>query len=366
MQRFSAGGNAGGNAAGGQEKPRGWTAVRKEPIGEVVLVNLTNQEFNHAPGQIIGPYDSETGRIPVRIQKSGEPEGVEVKIRPRNLAKPGSPAALAQPKTPAEVDAYWRRVESEGGRISSANMAKIKASPSCGCTNCAGACWAQPGIYAPLQIEDMCQRGQFTPRNTVLDIYESIGEPPVAYLRPRTVEEEGCSLAPLTPLSGAPCVNLGPNGCTLSRDEMPLNCKALSCDKKNFHVPLDKHAAARTLWLTPEGDRVVRWFQHEILKKNPDAPTTKAFYDFETMKLFFDPNARFAHELSCAQLPEMITMATEKMTEMMVSPEPQILHIIVEQLRRRQPYLNVMERELVSMLERGTMALSMMMSKLRK
>jgi len=363
MLRFSAGG---GKVGGAKERPRGWTAVRKEPIGEVVLVNLTNQEFNHVTGQISGPYNSETGRIPVKIQKADEPEGAEVMIRLRNIAKPGSAAALAQPKKPAEVDVYWRRVESEGGLISPANVAKIKASPSCDCTDCARACWIQPGIYAPLQIEDMYQRGQFTPRNTVLDIYESTGEPPVAYLRPRTVEEEGCSLAALTPLSGAPCINLGPNGCTLSRDEMPLNCKALSCDKKNFHVPLDKHAAARTLWLTPEGDRVVRWFQHEILKKNPDAPTTKAFYDFETMKLVLDPNARFAHELSCARLPEMITMATERMTQMMLSPDPNILHIIVEQIRRRQPYLTDMEQELVSMLERGTMALNMMLSKLRK
>jgi hypothetical protein len=376
FSKVSGGSACGGGKAGyAQEKPRGWTAKRKESIGEeVVLVNLTNQDFNHAPGQITGPYDSETGRIPVKIQKSGvpgvpddpdDPEGAEVMIRPRNIAKRGSAAALAQPRTPAEVAEHWLRVESEGGRISSANVAKIKASPPCGCTSCSRACWVQPGIYGPLQIEDLYSRGQFRPDKAVLDFYESEGEPPVAYIRPSTVEEEGCSLAPLTPLSGAPCVNLGPNGCTLTRDEMPMNCKALSCDGK-FNVTLDKHAAARTLWLTPEGERVVRLFQLEILKKNPQAPTTKAFHDFETMKLFFDPNACFAHELSCAQLPKMVTMATEKMTQMMISPDPQIMHIILEQIRRREPYLTEMEQELFSILKKGTMALSMMMSKLRK
>jgi hypothetical protein len=291
-------------------------------------------------------------------------EGVgEVLIRPRNLAKPGSRAASARPKTPSEVSAHWKSVETEGGCLSDADAEKIKTSPPCSGARCASACWCKPGIYGPEQIEDMRDKGFFNPDVHVLDFFEMPGKRTYPFIRPRTVEEVGCALASPSPLAGVPCVLLGVDGCTCPRDLMPMNCRAVSCHEA-YDVDVSTHSPnAANIWLSPKGEEVVKWFQQEITRKTPGAPITQDYYNSHAIILAFDPTLRFEHMITCSPLTEMITMATEKMMQMRLSPDPQILRIILEQMRRREPYLSGMERELLAMLKKGMDGLSKVLSR---
>jgi hypothetical protein len=358
MLRFAAGGGKAGCCQAIDGSPRGWTAVQKPITGKIWIVDLTNQEYNHKQGEICGPYDKKKGRYPVRISSQDEEEGNVVMIRPKCIALQGSLAAVARPKTTAEVNQHWNKVETEGGRLSEADAERIKNSPPCSGAKCAGACWRRPGIHGPVHIEDMMNKGVFDFGNHVLDFFEMPGKQPYPNIRPRTVEEDGCALASLSPLSGVPCIYLGKDGCTLPRDLMPVNCKGVSCDD-DYNVDVSTHSTnAANIWLTPEGEQVVRRFQQEILRRNPRAPITQDYYHFHAIRLALEPNLQFEHMMTCSRLTDMITMATEKMMQMRLSPDPQILHIILEQMRRREPYLSGMERELLAMLKKGMDGLS--------
>jgi hypothetical protein len=214
-----------------------------------------------------------------------------------------------------------------------------------------------------VQIEDMRDKGFFDPNDHVLNLFEMPGKQSYLHIRPRTVVEKGCALASLSPLAGVPCVYLGEYGCTLPRDFMPINCKAVSCDD-DYNVDVSTHSTnAANMWLTPQGEQVVRWFQQEITRKKPGAPTTPDYYHLQAIRLALEPNLLFEHMMTCSPLTEMITMATEKMMQMRLSPDPQILRIILEQMRRREPYLSGMERELLAMLKKGMDGLSKVLSR---
>lgn len=336
-------------------QPRGWTAKAKPIKGEYVLVNMQNPSFAGETVKVIGAL--ENGRIPVITD-----EKIQVRIRPKNLARPDSEAALGPIKTAEEAKRYLDQVDSEMGRISPEDVNKIKTSPSCGCGSCARACWIQPGMYGPSQVLDMKARGVFDPDTVVLDFYNSGERPNVGILRPRTVEESGSSLAPFTPTPGTPCVHLGPKGCTLPSDLMPINCRALHCDK-TYHVHLDKHTSAYALWETPEGRQAVAWFQKQIQAKNPSAPTTEEHYLKLTIMSAMNPKLGFAHELGCARTPVMIEKATERMKVMMLSPDPEIIEIIKKQLMQRLKYADDMEKSLLTLLFKSLTALEVCMAR---
>ncbi len=335
-------------------KPRGWTAKPKKLDGKFVLANMQNQSFACKAIIVIGGI--ENGRIPVRTE-----EGIEVKIRPRNLARPNSEAARI-PKTAEEAKRYQEQVASESGRISAEDVHKIDTSPPCGCGSCASACWIQPGIYTPRQILDMISRGVLDTSNIVLDFYNTPGRPSVGILRPRKVEESGLSLAAFTPTPGIPCIHLGPKGCVLYRDEMPTNCKALHCDKSH-HVSVDKHSSAYKLWDNPEGRQAVAWFQRQILARDPSAPITEEYYMRQTILAAMNPNLGFAHELGCVKTITMIEMATERMNAMISSPEPEIIGIIKRQVDIRLKYAEDMERSLLSLLLKSLTAVEVFMAR---
>ena len=335
--------------------PRGWTAKAKPTKGEFVLVNMQNPSFAGKAVKVIGAL--EDGRIPVITE-----EETQVRIRPKNLARKDSEAAIGPLKTADEAKRYLDQVESEMGRISPEDVNKIRTSPSCDCRSCARACWIQPGMYGPSQVLDMKARGVFDPDTVVLDFYNSGDRPNVGILRPRTVEESGSSLAAFTPTPGTPCVHLGPEGCTLPRDHMPINCRALHCDK-TYQVPLDKHTSAYALWETPEGRQAVSLFQEQIRSKNPSAPTTEEHYLRLTIMTAMNPKLGFVHELGCARTPVMIEMATERMKAMMLSPDPEIIEIIKIQLETRLKYADDMEKSLMSILLKSLTTLTTYMAR---
>jgi hypothetical protein len=336
------------------QPPRGWTAKPKQFDGNYVLVNMQNQSFAGKSVVVIGTLEND--RVPVRTA-----DGVEVKIRPRNLARPNSDAAR-NPKTAEEAKRYQKQVATERGRISDEDVMKIDTSSPCGCRSCAGACWVQPGMYTPAQILDMIERGVLDTSKIVLDFYSTIDRPGVGILRPRKVEELGTALAEFTPIPGRPCINLGPRGCVLSRDEMPTNCKALHCDKSH-HVSLDKHSSAYQLWDTPEGRQAVAWFQRQIRARDPRAPTTEEFYLRQTIVTALDPKLALAHQLGCAHTINMIELATQRMKTMISSPDPEIINIIKRQIEIRLKYVADMERSLLTSLLKSLTAIEAVMAR---
>ncbi len=337
-------------------KPRGYTAEPKKFDGQYVLVNLQNESFAGKSIIVIGDICND--RVPVRTE-----DEIEIKVRPRNLARPKSYAALHS-KTGEEAKRYLEQVASESGRISAEDVKKINTSSPCGCGSCAGACWVQPGMYTPRQILDMIERGVLELNNIVLDFYSAPDRPgpSVGILRPRKVEEPGLSLSAFTPIPGIPCIHLGPKGCVLPRDEMPTNCKALHCDESK-HVSVDKHSSAFKLWDNPEGRQAVAWFQRQILARDPSAPTTEEYYIRQTVLAAMNPHLAFAHELGCAQTTVMIKMAMDRLKEMILSPDPEIIGIIKRQLETRLKYADEMEKALLSLLQKSLTTLEVFMTR---
>jgi len=336
--------------------PRGWNAKPQPFTGTYVLVNMLNPNYTGKTVTVIGPYKD--GRVPVST-----PEGEEIRVRPRNLALPNSDAARC-PRTAEEAKLHQEQVDSDSGRISTEDLKKINSSPACGCRSCAGACWIQPGIYTPRQILDMIERGVLDPNNIVLDFYSTLERPGpgIGILRPRKVEELGLSLSAFTPIPGIPCVNLGPKGCVLSRDEMPTNCKALHCDK-SVHVSMDKHTSAYKHWDNPEGRQVVAWFQRLIRTRDPTAPITEEYFMRQTLLAAMNPNQAFEHELGCAHTINMIELATQRMSDMISSPDPEIIDIIKRQIETRLKYVADMERSLLSLLLKSLTAIEVCMAR---
>jgi hypothetical protein len=336
--------------------PRGWTAKPRKWQGRFVLVNMLNETYSGKSVEVIGALEGD--RLPVRIE-----EGIEVRIRPKNLALPNSDAARC-PRTAEEAKLHQEQVDSDSGRISTEDLKKINSSPACGCRSCAGACWIQPGIYTPRQILDMIERGVLDPSNIVLDFYSTLERPGpgVGILRPRKVEELGLSLSAFTPIPGIPCINLGPKGCVLSRDEMPTNCKALHCDK-SVHVSMDKHTSAYKHWDNPEGRQVVAWFQRLIRARDPTAPITEEYFMRQTFMAAMNPNQGFAHQLGCAHTINMIELATQRMNAMISSPDPEIIDIIKRQIETRLKYVSDMERSLLSLLLKSLTAIEVFMAR---
>jgi len=337
-----------------EDLARGWTAKPQPITGQRVLVNMLNPNYAGQTVTVIGPYKD--GRVPVST-----PEGEEIRVRPRNLALSNSEAAL-HPRTPQEAERYLQLVASENGRIPAADVQKLGASPPCEYGGCARACWAQPGMFAPAQVKDMIDRGVFDPNGAVLDFFSDMERPSVGIVRPRTVEERGASLSAFKPTPGIPCANLGPNGCVLPRDHMPINCISLHCNKEH-HVPLDKHSAAYSLWDTPEGREVVDWFQRQIRARDPQAPTTEVYFLQQTLITALDENLRFAHEIGCARLPAMIELVTARMKTMVSAPDPEILSIIERELATRLKYANEMECSLLGILQKSMNVLKKLLAR---
>jgi hypothetical protein len=340
-------------------QPRGWTAKHEKITGKsFVLVNMFDESLSGVVVKAVGEANSMSGRVPVRT-----PQGKEILVRSRNLAIQGSAASTSRMSS-EEARTYQLWVDSENSRISKENVDKIASSPQCGGGKCAGACFRDPGMEAPCHVRDMISRGVFDPTNYVLDFYQEPGKPSesselsvrirpsVAIIRPRKDSENGASLAPYSPKTGAPCVFLGPHGCTRRRSEMPPNCRALHCDKR-YHVPLSKHDAAYELWDNQDGREIVAWFQKQIQAKDPTAPTAEDFYWMMSIETARSQNKMFAHELSCARVTEMIPMITERLTSMLQSPDPEILDIIKKQLQFSLRYADDLERELLETLDKS-------------
>jgi hypothetical protein len=145
----------------------------------------------------------------------------------------------------------------------------------CGCGACAALCSStQPGAYDPAAVKRLVAAGRLKYEDLVADYYAG-SDGLHLYLRPRMAGEAGGELAAWDVdaaglAGGRACANLGPRGCTLPRDEMPLGCvAALPCDPAR-HVNADKSAAPR-IWGGSEGAEVVDAHATAARALNPSA-----------------------------------------------------------------------------------------------
>lgn len=92
------------------------------------------------------------------------------------------------------------------------------------CTKCNGSCCkSMAGTYAPEDLGEITfenLKSLFDTGNFSIDWWED--DPPIYYIRPRHVDKPI-----IDPSWNGTCINLGDKGCTLPREKMPLQCKAL-------------------------------------------------------------------------------------------------------------------------------------------
>ncbi len=135
----------------------------------------------------------------------------------------------------------------------------------CSCKKCMRECVILPGAYSPFQLLREIKKCNIIAKNDdrhilskVVQDYRVINGKAVFYLRPALETEEKAQRVGATQIGK--CSNLGPNGCMLSRDAMPLGCLlALPCrpelrqrkDIINLHI----------MWLTKTGLRVIAMFE---------------------------------------------------------------------------------------------------------
>ena len=121
------------------------------------------------------------------------------------------------------------------------------------CKDCGKCCSRLPGGYLPSDITPEKQEQLLRDRLAVWDWYASFPNDRF-YLRPanKTEHAEKRRFASGWPM-GTPCVYLGKNGCTLSFDDRPFECKELKATApgecsgitdtqgKNFKLYLAEH-----------------------------------------------------------------------------------------------------------------------------
>ncbi len=141
-----------------------------------------------------------------------------------------------------ETIAFWRR----------------NARP-CSCAECSHLCTEQPGAFDPTHLFKLAQKDPSIYANVVQDkVFINKELDPIFYLRPKKITERGGERCAMMP-SPAPCSFLGPQGCMLARDDMPIGCVVvLSCEQ--FVIQADKDQAS-VVWTTPIARKVMQEFE---------------------------------------------------------------------------------------------------------
>jgi hypothetical protein len=136
----------------------------------------------------------------------------------------------------------------------------------CHCLQCSALCLNIPGGYDPFHVLKLVQENPDFYASCVQDYFLG-GTKPYFYLRPATVHEAKGTRVRFITQKGS-CSYLGPNGCTLRRDQMPIGCVvSKGCDD---HCASADKREAPIIWGTKTGLRVMKEFEDYQRKKNPD------------------------------------------------------------------------------------------------
>jgi len=130
-------------------------------------------------------------------------------------------------------------------------------STECHCTQCAKLCTGVPGAYDPQHVLLMAAQDPDFYGKCVQDFYSSSTRP-AFYLRPRIVSEPTGQRTDFFATRGL-CNFLGPHGCTLKREDMPLGCVvARGCVSGG---PSADKLEAPVIWNTPSGRKAIADFE---------------------------------------------------------------------------------------------------------
>jgi len=164
-------------------------------------------------------------------------------------------------------------------------------SEQCGCPKCAGCCSRVPGSYDPHHLK-MLFKGKT--QAEIDEIFSTIikdyllddNDQAKFYLRP-VIRGEKPGLAPFNMITG-PCINLGPRGCKLSRQDMPIGCvSAMPCNPEK-NVSVDK-AEAEQVWGNECGREIMAQYDRYILINHPDALISQDDLQKEILKIQENP-----------------------------------------------------------------------------
>jgi len=152
------------------------------------------------------------------------------------------------------------------------DLAERREFGECTCTKCATLCRGTPGIYDPRHLHRLLTEKPELASACVIDKWLTQDLIIVLSLRPRTASEKGGQIgSPFGILNGDGCVHLGPGGCKLTRNEMPIECVvSYACDKSES---IDKDSIAR-LWITEMGSNLIAQFQAKLPKSDTDFTRT--------------------------------------------------------------------------------------------
>jgi hypothetical protein len=149
-------------------------------------------------------------------------------------------------------------------------ISQVRAgSAECGCERCAQLCRIMPGCYDPVHFLQTLEAGRL-PENLVLDYRFSVddgGEGFVLGIRPSAEGEASGSVADIIPVGGA-CMNLGRDGCQLSRGERPTGCLAAHPCNPRLNHSIDK-SVLQPVWGGDAGRAAIAVYLRHLKRKDP-------------------------------------------------------------------------------------------------
>lgn len=137
---------------------------------------------------------------------------------------------------------------------------KIRAEDAneCYCSKCAALCLHIPGMYDPFHVLQLVQKNADFYATCVQDFFFGKEKKPCFFLRPPNQnEQKGTRVHFLT--KKGPCSHLGPHGCTLKRDDMPIGCVVAKACEDNS--PSVGNSESPIIWGTRTGLRVMKQFE---------------------------------------------------------------------------------------------------------
>jgi len=166
----------------------------------------------------------------------------EPTCEPRDIEDLGDPAAL-------------RRIRERSRR--------------CECSRCTALCAKHPGMYDPHAVAAMVERhGPEFLHGLVMDYFVDDDGKNHMHLRPPTTDDRPGEL--VQRVTTGVCSNLGPRGCRLSRDEMPIGCVAAHPCTPALDRAVDKEQTIE-VWGTEKGREVLEQFSAVNRARDPAA-----------------------------------------------------------------------------------------------
>lgn len=165
-------------------------------------------------------------------------------------------------------------------------------SEQCGCPKCAGCCSRVPGSYDPHHLKMLFEGKSQAEINEILStiikdyFLKADNDKAMFYLRP-AIRGEKPGLAPFNMITG-PCINLGPCGCKLSRQEMPIGCvSAMPCNSQK-NISVDKQQAEQ-VWGNECGREIMAQYDRYISSNFPDASISQNDLEKEMLEIKENP-----------------------------------------------------------------------------